>query len=340
MGALDLEISDLELLKAISFYIDMTADPDVAGWTTASFQPSGMYQIADDEVMFSTVEGYKIRIREWNQTATIQMDGVTYPITSEPPPAMARRRRLSSADAIPPPSPVPDPTQNSLVTDERRRLWGHRWHAHLPHRHHIHVKSIIKKAKKLKKDTGCAVGIAPLQETMAKVNLYSINQIHPAGTAGADEACFDVYTDCGMEKCVRKCGSPNIEQCDKIRRAGTQGPQNVCGKKQTTVCCPCSAAVPFDVFAQKLREIVFRDLWEGGQYVGKDRVNTKKRTLMAERMAKCWESQCASKAGRRLDPITGEPATVPAPGEEDLDVADPITGEVSASNRRRLWDCG
>ena len=98
-----LSIPILGNFRNLQLYIDMTADVDVAGWTAASTRPATMYKKAAHQLVMVTSEGYKINIDSTARTGTIVMDGVTYPISDEPPPDTSDSTRRKLTELMDPP---------------------------------------------------------------------------------------------------------------------------------------------------------------------------------------------------------------------------------------------
>lgn len=106
------ELGKLDFLEC---YIDMSSNPQVGEWTEASFKPAGMYKPTMDEmVIYTSAPGVSIVINRLQQTGTIQIGNVYYPI-SDKLPETARRRLFANVD-----DERPEPITEAVT--ERRRL--------------------------------------------------------------------------------------------------------------------------------------------------------------------------------------------------------------------------
>ena len=84
----------LAYMLALTTYVDMTSSSAVGGAVEATFKIAGAYKRSDTLVFLETVNGHTLAIDAAAQTATITMDGVTYPVSDTMP---ASGRRLETA---------------------------------------------------------------------------------------------------------------------------------------------------------------------------------------------------------------------------------------------------
>ena len=92
-----LSIEETEKIDRINMYVDTTGNAELGNGVVAStFQVTSAMKFTEDTVAFFTPSGHKINIDGAAQSATITMNGATYPIDDEEhgDEVPSRRRRL------------------------------------------------------------------------------------------------------------------------------------------------------------------------------------------------------------------------------------------------------
>jgi len=109
----------LAYMKSLTTYVDLTAAPTVGGAVEATFAIASAYKRSDTRVFLETASGHTIDIDADAQTASITMNGVTYPM-SDTLPEMAGRRLQTTAHA-PMPATLTGKQLAEHHLDRRRR---------------------------------------------------------------------------------------------------------------------------------------------------------------------------------------------------------------------------
>jgi hypothetical protein len=120
-------LNQLAYLKDVSFYVDMTSDAAVGGAVEATYKVAGAYKRSNDKVILETTNGHKLTIDAAAQTASITMNGVSFPVHQEDPTATSGGRRLETlVDGMEPPMlNTLSGKQLAMKREEKRRKLGY-----------------------------------------------------------------------------------------------------------------------------------------------------------------------------------------------------------------------
>ena len=98
-----LSAAELAALSTFSAFVDMTTGP-AAAWVEFSAKLATVYKSDDTVATLETVTGHVVTVNAAAKTATLTMDGKTYPVVKDAPAAMRRRLEknyLETADRAP-----------------------------------------------------------------------------------------------------------------------------------------------------------------------------------------------------------------------------------------------
>jgi hypothetical protein len=119
-------INQLSYLREVSFYIDLTADAQVGGAVEATYKVAGAFKRTNNKLFLETTNGHTISIDAASKTASINMNGVSYPVHQTDPTASSGGRKLETlVDGDEPPMlPTLSGKQLAMKREENRRKLG------------------------------------------------------------------------------------------------------------------------------------------------------------------------------------------------------------------------
>ena len=120
-------INQLSYVREVSFYIDMASDPNVGGAVEATCKIAMAYKRSNDKVILESTNGHKIVIDAASQSASINMNGVSYPVHQTDPTPASGGRKLETlgVDGMEPPMlPTMSGKALAMKHEENRRKLG------------------------------------------------------------------------------------------------------------------------------------------------------------------------------------------------------------------------
>ena len=109
----------LKELKDLTFYIDMTADPNEGGVVEATFKIAGAYKGSSTSATIVTSNNYKIKLDSAAGSGTITMNGATFPVLDALPSTQSGRA-LETHDVM---YPLVSAKQLAEHVEEHRKLF-------------------------------------------------------------------------------------------------------------------------------------------------------------------------------------------------------------------------
>jgi hypothetical protein len=117
-------INQLSYLREVSFYVDMTDDADVGGLVEATYKIAGAYKRSNDKLVLETTNNHKIVIDAAAQSASIKMNGISYPVHETEPESSGRKLETLVDGMEPPLLPTFSSKQIAIRREENRRKLG------------------------------------------------------------------------------------------------------------------------------------------------------------------------------------------------------------------------